>query len=252
MISYAKKKWGQNFLVDKNLLKKIVTTFNPKKEDRVLEIGPGEGALTELILPLVHKMAAVEIDPLLFQILQSLEHLKNCHFIHKDVLSLELNSLPLPPPLRIIGNIPYNITSQILFWLIKQRNSWGDAFLMVQKEVAARLTGKVCTKEYGRITVMISAFMDIETCFNISPDVFVPKPKVHSTIIRLIKKQKPLIRDNQFILLEKIVWAAFSQRRKMLRNTLKGFRFDPRVVKEINFERRPETLTIQEFVKLLK
>ena len=76
MISYAKKKWGQNFLVDKNLLKKIVTTFNPKKEDRVLEIGPGEGALTELILPLVHKMAAVEIDPLLFQILQSLEHLK--------------------------------------------------------------------------------------------------------------------------------------------------------------------------------
>ena len=252
MISYAKKKWGQNFLVDKNLLKKIVTTFNPKKEDKVLEIGPGEGALTELILPLVHKMAAVEIDPLLVQRLQSLEHLKNCHFIHKDVLSLELNSLPLPPPLRIIGNIPYNITSQILFWLIKQRNSWGDAFLMVQKEVAARLTGKVCTKEYGRITVMISAFMDIETCFNISPDVFVPKPKVHSTIIRLIKKQKPLIRDNQFILLEKIVWAAFSQRRKMLRNTLKGFRFDQRVVKEINFERRPETLTIQEFVSLLK
>ena len=123
---------------------------------------------------------------------------------------------------------------------------------MVQKEVAARLTGKVCTKEYGRLTVMISAFMDIETCFNISPDVFVPKPKVHSTIIRLIKKQKPLIRDNQFILLEKIVWAAFSQRRKMLRNTLKGFHFDQRVVKEINFERRPETLTIQEFVKLLK
>ena len=77
MISYAKKKWGQNFLVDKNLLKKIVTTFNPKKEDRVLEIGPGEGALTELILPLVHKMAAVEIDPLLVQRLQSLEHLKN-------------------------------------------------------------------------------------------------------------------------------------------------------------------------------
>jgi len=252
MISYAKKKWGQNFLVDKNLLKKIVTTFNPKKEDKVLEIGPGEGALTELILPLAHKMAAVEIDPLLFQILQSLEHLKNCHFINKDVLSLELNSLPFSSPVRIIGNIPYNITSQILFWLIKQRNCWGDAYLMVQKEVAARLTGKVCTKEYGRLTVMISAFMDIETCFNISPDVFVPKPKVHSTIIRLIKKQKPLIRDNQFILLEKIVWAAFSQRRKMLRNTLKGFRFDQKVVKEINFERRPETLTIQEFVKLLK
>ena len=248
----AKKKWGQNFLVDKNLLKKIITTFDPKKEDRVLEIGPGEGALTELILPSVSRMAAVEIDPLLFQILQSLKHLKNCHFIHKDVLSLELNSLPFPPPLRIIGNIPYNITSQILFWLIKQKNCWEDAFLMVQKEVAARLTGKVCTKEYGRLTVMISAFMDIETCFNISPDVFVPKPKVNSTIIRLIKKQKPLIQDNQFILLEKIVWAAFSQRRKMLRNTLKGFRFDQRVVKEINFERRPETLTIQEFVKLLK
>ena len=123
---------------------------------------------------------------------------------------------------------------------------------MVQKEVAVRMTGEICTKNYSRLTVMINAFVDVKICLNVSPDVFVPKPKIFSAIVRLTKKQKPLINDNQFVLLERVVRTAFSQRRKMLRNTLKGFNFDPRTVKEIDFERRPETLTVQEFVKLIE
>ena len=252
MIRYAKKKWGQNFLVDKNLLGKIVSNLNLKSEDRILEIGPGEGALTELMLPAVEQMAAVEIDPELVAHLRSLKHLQSCHFLHKDILLLDLDSLPLALPVRIIGNIPYNITSPILFWLIKQRSHWSDAYLMVQKEMAERLTGKVGTKAYSRLTVMIGAFIDVKICFNISPNVFIPIPKVESSIIRLVKKPKPLIRDNQFKRFEKIVQSAFSQRRKMLRNSLKEFNFHLKIQEEIDFRRRPETLLIQEFVKLLQ
>ena len=250
-MQYAKKKWGQNFLVDKNLLSRIVSTLNLKSEDRILEIGPGEGALTELMLPVVEEMAAVEIDPGLVAYLRSLRHLQSCHFLHKNVLILNLDSLPLGLPVRVVGNIPYNITSPILFWLIKERDHWSDAYLMVQKEVAARLTGKVGTKAYGRLTVMIGAFMDVEICFNISPNVFVPKPKVESSIIRLVKKSKPLIRDNQFDQFEKIVFSGFSKRRKMLRNSLRELNFNQQIQAEIDFKRRPETLSVQEFVKLL-
>ena len=252
MKRYAKKKWGQNFLVDKNLLGKIVRTLNLKSEDRILEIGPGEGALTELMLPAVEQMVAVEIDPELIAHLRSLKDLQSCHFLHKDILLLDLDSLPLALPVRVMGNIPYNITSPILFWLIKQRSHWSDAYLMVQKEMAERLTGRVGTKAYGRLTVMIGVFIDVKICFNISPNVFIPKPKVESSIIRLVMKPKPLIRDDQFKQFEKIVQSAFSQRRKMLRNSLKEFKFHLKIQEEIDFRRRPETLLIQEFVKLLQ
>ena len=235
-------------MADTNLLQKIVRTVNPKPEDRILEIGPGEGALTERILPEVAEMAAVEIDPLLIKHLRSATHLKGCHFLHADVLWLELDTLPINKPVRVIGNIPYNITSPILFWLIEQRENWTDAFMMVQKEVADRLTAEVGTKSYGRLTVMTSAFMDIGQCFSIPPEVFIPRPRVDSAIIRLSNKQNPLIENNRFNRFESLVKAAFSSRRKMLRNTLKGFDIDPNT---IDLSRRPETLTVEEFIKLL-
>ncbi len=243
-----RKKWGQNFLADTNLLLKIVNAVNPQSEDRILEIGPGEGALTKIVLPLVSEMAAVEIDPLLIKHLRSVDELKACHFIHADILWTELSTLPIKQPVRIIGNIPYNITSPILFWLIEQRENWTDAFMMVQKEVANRLTAEVGTKTYGRLTVMTSAFLEVEQCFTVPPTVFIPRPKVDSSIIRLKKRSPPLIQEKQFKKFESLVRAAFSSRRKMLRNTLKGFD-----IKEglIDLSRRPETLTIEEFIKLL-
>ena len=115
MKHFAKKKWGQNFLIDPNLLSKIIRTIDLSKIDNVLEIGPGEGALTEQILPVVKGLAVIEIDPLLVEHLRSLDSIKGCHIIHGDVLWQELKTLPFISPVKIIGNIPYNITSPILF-----------------------------------------------------------------------------------------------------------------------------------------
>ena len=251
MKHFAKKKWGQNFLIDPNLLSKIIRTVGLDKRDNVLEIGPGEGILTERILPTVNGLAVIEIDPLLVEYLRSLNSIKGCHIIHGDVLWQELKTLPINKPVKIIGNIPYNITSPILFWLIEQREFWSEAYIMVQKEVALRLIGQVGTKAYGRLTVMTGAFLDIEKCFNIPPEVFVPRPNVDSAFIKITKKATLIINDEQFDKFEKIVKAAFSKRRKMLQNSLSGFDISQDIKDKINFTRRPETLSIAEFAELI-
>ena len=246
-----RKKWGQNFLADRNLLEKIVRTIDPKKSDSILEIGPGEGALTELIYPIVKEMVAIEIDPMLIEHLKNRESLKGLNIVHGDVLLQDIENLPVKNLVRVIGNIPYNITSPIIFWLIEQLHFWDDAFIMMQKEVAERLSAVVGTKAYGRFTVVTGAYLNMEYCFTIPPDVFIPKPKVDSAIIRFTKKENPLISDEKYMRFNKLVSAAFSQRRKMLRNTLKGWDIHPDLKKQINFTRRPETLTIEEFVTLV-
>lgn len=248
---FAKKKWGQNFLADTNLLNRIVRTIDPQPGDRLLEIGPGEGALTEILSPQVGEMAAIEIDPRLVDYLSGRPDLKNCRFIHGDVLTLELDSLPIARPVRVVGNIPYNITSPILFWLIEQRAFWQDAFVMMQKEVAERLTAEVNTKAYGRLTVMIRAFLKVDYCFTIPPDVFIPRPRVDSAIVALRKLDDPVISDEKFNRFEKLVGAAFSKRRKMLRNSLSGFQLSEAGREKIDFTRRPQTLTVEEFASLL-
>jgi len=246
-----RKKWGQNFLADRNLLEKIVRTIDPKKSDSILEIGPGEGALTELIYPIVKEMVAIEIDPMLIEHLKNRESLKGLNIVHGDVLLQDIENLPVKNLVRVIGNIPYNITSPIIFWLIEQLHFWNDAFIMMQKEVAERLSAAVGTKAYGRFTVVTGAYLNMEYCFTIPPDVFIPKPKVDSAIIRFTKKENPLISDEKYMRFNKLVSAAFSQRRKMLRNTLKGWDIHPDLQEQINFTRRPETLTIEEFVTLV-
>ena len=246
-----RKKWGQNFLADRNLLDKIVRTIDPKKSDSILEIGPGEGALTELIYPIVKEMVAIEIDPMLIEHLKNRESLKGLNIVHGDVLLQDIENLPVNNLVRVIGNIPYNITSPIIFWLIEQLHFWDDAFIMMQKEVAERLSAVVGTKAYGRFTVVTGAYLNMEYCFTIPPDVFIPKPKVDSAIIRFTKKEEPLISDEKYMRFNKLVSAAFSQRRKMLRNTLKGWDIHPDLQEQINFNRRPETLTIEEFVTLV-
>ncbi len=213
-----RKKWGQNFLVDTNLLNKIANTINPEPDNCILEIGPGEGALSEKIFPVV----------------------------------FNIDELPISNPIRVIGNIPYNITSPIIFWLIEQLDYWDDAYLMVQKEVANRLTAKRSTKSYGRLTVVVGAYLDIKLKFKIPPDVFIPKPKVESAFIHLTKKQKPLIDDENYIKFNKIVSNAFNQRRKMLKNSMKHWNFSDKIIKNIDFTRRPETLSIKEFASLIE
>ena len=246
-----RKKWGQNFLTDSNLLDRIVRTVEPQENDNFLEIGPGDGSLTELIFPKVKKMVVVEIDPLLIKHLSIRSDLDDLHIIHGDILLQDIEDLPIEEPVRIVGNIPYNITSSIIFWLIEQLDFWDDAFIMMQKEVAQRLTANISTKEYSRISVVVGAYLDMEMCFKIPPDVFIPKPKVESAIIRFTKKSSPIVADNQYVKFNKIVKMAFSKRRKMLRNSLNDFDIPVSIQEEIDFTRRPETLSIEEFAKLL-
>ena len=246
-----RKKWGQNFLTDSNLLDRIVRTVKPQENDNFLEIGPGDGSLTELIFPKVKQMVVVEIDPLLIKHLSIRSDLDGLHIIHGDILLQDIEDLPIEEPVRIVGNIPYNITSSIIFWLIEQLDFWDDAFIMMQKEVAQRLTANIGTKEYSRISVVVGAYLDMEMCFKIPPDVFIPKPKVESAIIRFTKKSSPIVTDNQYVKFNKIVKMAFSKRRKMLRNSLNDFDIPVSIQEEIDFTRRPETLSIEEFAKLL-
>jgi 16S rRNA (adenine1518-N6/adenine1519-N6)-dimethyltransferase len=246
-----RKKWGQNFLTDNNLLNKIARTIDPQSKDNFLEIGPGEGALTERIYPFVNQMAAIEIDPLLINFLKDHPTLQNLLLIQGDILLQEIENIPIRTPVRIIGNIPYNITSPIIFWLIEQLNYWEDAFIMMQKEVAERLVSKINTKAYGRLTVVTSAYLNFEYCFTIKPDVFIPKPKVESAIMRFTKKSEPLIQDEKYLKFNKLVATAFSQRRKMLRNTLKGWDISEDIKNKIGFDRRPESLTVEEFISMV-
>lgn len=247
-----RKKWGQNFLVDNNLLDKIVSTVDPQLNDHILEIGPGKGVLSEKILPQVKEMLAIEIDPLLVDHLNKQKNLKELNVIQGDILVNNIRDLPITSPVRVIGNIPYNITSPIIFWLIEQLDYWDDAFVMVQKEVAQRLTAKVSTKAYGRLTVVVGAYLNVDYRFTIPPDVFIPKPKVDSAFIWLTKKKQPLIKDEDYVKFKKIVAAAFNQRRKMLRNSMKSWDFSKLVKENIDFSRRPESLSIEEFSLLVK
>jgi len=248
---HAKKKWGQNFLVDPNLLNKIIRTIKPKKIDNILEIGPGEGALTEMLLPSVNNISAIEIDPILVEHLLSNKILKESQVLQGDVLSKDLAKLSIEKPIKIVGNIPYNITSPILFWLIEQREHWFEAYLMVQKEVADRLVARIGTKSYGRLTVMAGVFLDIVKCFNIPPEVFRPQPKVDSAFIKIVSKKTPIVDEEKFNQFENIVKAAFSKRRKMLQNSLKSFDIAQTVREKIDFTRRPETLSVAEFAELV-
>ena len=238
-------------MVDPNIVKKIYQTINPKITDNIIEIGPGEGALTQIILPKVNDMISIEIDPLLIDKLSSSVMLKNLKIVHEDILKTNIYDLEIDNPARVIGNIPYNITSQIIFWLIEQLDYWSDAFIMVQKEVAHRLVAEAGTKEYGRLTVVVGAYLDVEYCFTIPPTVFIPRPKVDSAFIRFSKKKNALIDDHKYIRFNKLVRAAFNQRRKMLKNSLSSWDISDKVKKEIDFSRRPETLSIKEFASLV-
>ena len=245
---FAKKKWGQNFLVDNNLLEKIIKTINIKDTEHVLEIGPGQGALSEKLVEVAKSLSMVEIDPDLIERLKVHEKLSGLTIINQDILKVDLESLSIDSPV-VVGNIPYNITSPIIFWLIDHFDHWDRAYLMVQKEVAQRLTASIGTKDYSRVTVMTSLFFDIEICFSISPNVFLPKPKVQSAFISITKR---LDFDQKNVNVKKfsqVVRMAFNQRRKMLRNSLSTLTINSDKC-NIDFTRRPEELTVDEFIDI--
>ena len=245
---FAKKKWGQNFLVDNNLLEKIINNVKIDSNENVLEIGPGQGALSEKLVGICNELHMVEIDRDLIAILKQHNKLSQAEIINQDILKVDLPTLDIKNPV-VIGNIPYNITSPIVFWLIKHLASWNRAYLMVQKELAQRLTAKIGTKDYSRLTVMTSLYFDIKICFLISPNVFLPKPKVQSAFIEIIKKENSYHKDINLKLFDQIVRMAFNQRRKMLRNSLSSLEIDVKNC-AIDFTKRPEQLSIEDFIEI--
>ncbi len=250
---YPLKRFGQNYLLDKNIIRKIIEEFKPEKEDFVLEIGSGTGALTSELVNKVKRFIAVEIDKRAVKQLK--EKFPSLEIINKDFLEINLSEfVNKNEKFRIIGNIPYNITSPILFKLIYERKFVKDALLMVQYEVAKRITAEKGTKDYGILSVLLNYFAQTKLCFKISPNVFYPKPKVYSAIVQ-IKFDGELqekINDDLFI---KVVKAAFGNRRKVLKNSLANSIF-----RNINFTnndlvanlltKRAEDLSIKEFVQL--
>jgi len=247
------KSFGQNYLRDKNIIGKIISEISPENNDLIIEIGPGEGALTSKLIEKADNLIAIEIDKRNVEVLTA--KFPKLNLISGDFLELDLNKIfnKHGKKLRIVGNIPYNITSPIIFKMIENKDIIHDSVLMVQHEVAQRITAKSGGKEYGILSVITQNFADVKLCFKVSPNVFNPRPKVYSAVIHLFFKEKLNDRKDDEIFI-KIVKAAFGNRRKMLYNSLKNSIFA-----HLNFSNtgidlslRAEKLSIEDFRTLAK
>ena len=246
----AKKGLGQHFLKDENIAKEIVDSLSENLRN-IVEIGPGMGVLTQFLLEKeVPNLFVVEIDT------ESVCYLKK-HFpalrervIEKDFLKLDLTTV-FSEPFAVIGNFPYNISSQILFKVLDYKDQVPEVVGMFQKEVAVRVASKPGNKDYGILSVLLQAFYDIEYLFTVEPDVFNPPPKVKSAVIRL-KRNAVTHLDCSEEKFKQLVKTAFNQRRKTLRNSLKSFIFTENFTQEEIFNKRPEQLGVDEFVYLTK
>ena len=247
-----KKFLGQHFLIDDNISKKIVDNINFKKFKKVIEVGPGKGALTKHLLHIKDILTLIEVDN------ESVVFLKNeflnekLDIIENDFLKFDIQSAyPSEENILIIGNFPYNISSQILFKSIDNYKSVKAIIGMFQKEVAERIISKNNSKQYGILSVKTQLFYDAKILFDVSPNVFFPKPKVNSAVISLTRKENINI-DCDLELLDRIIKLSFQHRRKKIKNSLKKLDIEENILEDSIFESRPEQLTIEEFVKLTR
>jgi len=247
----AKKNLGQHFLNDLSIAQKIVESLQANNIDKVLEIGPGMGVLTQFLLQnKSFETTVVEIDR------ESVEYLNN-HFpelkeriISHDFLRLNLNSY-FDEPFAIIGNFPYNISSQIFFKVLEYRNQIPEIVGMLQKEVAQRLAAGPGSKTYGILSVFLQAYYNIEYLFTVNEDVFSPPPKVKSGVIRLTRNQTDHLNCDEKHF-RGIVKMAFNQRRKTMRNSLKSMITSDELKANPIFDKRPEQLGVEEFVMVVR
>ena len=239
----ARKRFGQNFLIDRQVIERIVSTISPKKEDDIVEIGPGKGAITFPLLEQLNKLNVIEIDRDLTALLQSSQNTK---LIIHEANALSFDFSQISNNLRVVGNLPYNISSPLLFNLLSQKDNIIDMTFMLQKEVVDRIVAKNNCKDFGRLSVMMQSFFDVELIFTVPKESFNPQPKIESAVVYLKTKQKPLIYDIK--LLEKVVKICFSQRRKTLKNCLKSY-LDQKQT-EIDLSQRAEMLSVENFITL--
>lgn len=241
----AKKHLGQHFLNDINIAKKIVDALSDSNMD-TLEIGPGTGVLTKIMIEKKLPLKVIEIDR------ESVAYLKEIYpelaILSHDFLRFPMEEI-FPGSFRIIGNFPYNISSQILFRTLEYRHNIPELVGMFQKEVAERIATGPGSKQYGILSVLCQAFYDVEYLFTVSEDVFTPPPKVKSGVIRLTRKENFTLPCDE-VLFFKIVKAGFNQRRKMLRNAIRSFNIIESPETDILLTKRAEQLSVEQFVTL--
>lgn len=263
---FAKKSFGQNFLVDGNYIEKIIEELNPLSDETIIEIGAGRGALTCKLLEKTGKVIAIELDKDLIPVLQSeFSGQDNFQLIEADALTVDFGEITQQTKVKLVANLPYYISTAILQKLIKQREYFSELVLMLQREVVERITAPAGNSERGYLSVLVEGYTVAEKLFDVPPTAFRPVPKVWSSVVRLEIKNQDLIAANKEI--EEILWqlvsAGFAQKRKTILNNLKNagatlqskFRSSDGVEKvlaaaEVETKRRAETLTLDEWVRI--
>ncbi|QAX81487.1 16S rRNA (adenine(1518)-N(6)/adenine(1519)-N(6))-dimethyltransferase RsmA [Candidatus Pseudomonas adelgestsugas] len=259
MIEYyqhrARKRFGQNFLQDASVIKQIMHSINATPEDRLLEIGPGKGALTQSLLDSGAQLDAVELDKDLIPILnQRFANKLNFNLHQGNALKFNLDSLNTAPNrLRVVGNLPYNISTPLIFHLLNKIGTICDMHFMLQKEVVKRLAASPGSSYWGRLSIMTQYHCYVEHLFNVSPGAFNPPPQIDSAIVRLVPHAVLPHPTKHYELLKRVVREAFSQRRKTLRNTLKVLLSDAEIkAASVDSDLRPERLDLAAFVRLAR
>ncbi len=245
----AKKHLGQHFLKDELIAQKIADSLTEKNYKNVLEIGPGMGVLTKYLLKKKFTTHVIEIDTESVEYLQA--HYLNLanRIISKDFLKINLEDYFGKEQVAIIGNFPYNISTQIVFKTLENKHQIPEFSGMFQKEVAERIAEKAGSKKYGILSVLVQAFYKVEYLFTVPPTVFDPPPKVDSGVIRLIRKENYTLPVDEKLFF-KVVKTAFQQRRKTLRNSLKTLNLSDSLREDTIFAKRPEHLSVEEFISL--
>jgi len=257
---FPKKRLGQHFLADPNILNKVVRAAQIGKEDVVLEVGPGLGHMTVALAHQAKKVIAVEIDETLAAILQQkAKDYPNVEVIKSDILKVDFKRVfkKETQPVKVVANLPYQISTPLLFRFIESKEIFSVLTLMLQKEVAERMVASPGRKEYGPLSIFIQTFSDVSIQFSIRPKAFFPPPKVESALVHMTWKEKLMIEMKDEVWFKRVVKACFSYRRKTLVNGLRHSELSlPESVESkmeqigIDPRRRPETLTIQEFASL--
>ncbi len=248
----ARKRFGQNFLHDAGVIQRIVQAVSPQPGQRIVEIGPGQGAITLPLLEACGKLEVVELDRDLVQPLADRAAGIGELIIHQqDVLKFDFRTLAGDDRLRVVGNLPYNISTPLLFHLIGQSPVIQDMHFMLQKEVVDRMAATPGNSDYGRLSVMIQYHCKVDPLFRVKPGAFTPAPKVESAVVRLTPWQQPPARLDDLASLSLLVRTAFSQRRKTLRNTLKKLLPVGQIeAADIDPGARPETISLEQYIEL--
>lgn len=253
---YPNKRLGQNFLRDKKALSRIANLAKLSGKDQVIEIGSGLGALTSTLAESAGHVTAIEKDRKLFSHLTDLfKHNPKVKLILRDALDVNFEDFYKGHKIKVIANLPYSISSPVLFKLLETKDLFLSWILMLQLEVGERVTARVGTKKYGSISVLLQTYMDVSLEFRVPPDSFWPKPKVDSAVLKFVPLAQPRFQTSEEALYEKVVRASFSSRRKTIGNSLQSaFAKDNSLraleLSDINYKRRAETLSIEEFARL--